>query len=203
MSLSAEHCCDKTGDRGGGGGGFGGALIHQRTLIRGLIIWVTLLTLGMAASISLHFIPKESAAASKQQGSETTISNVYPGKKIDLMTFTPNWENTDVELLQWNTVAEKFIEGEEELMVKEDGLYFLYLQVTLDPKKKENHTVTVQTKNQSVILKGYINGSNLSTGFMATGIYLDGKDTFYVTCKPKAKIQNSHTETYMGVIKLG
>lgn len=70
MSLSAEHCCDKTGDRGGGAGGggsFSGALVHQRTLIRGLIIWVTLLTLGLAASISLNFIPKESPAPSKQQ----------------------------------------------------------------------------------------------------------------------------------------
>ncbi|NP_001122290.1 tumor necrosis factor ligand superfamily member 18 [Danio rerio] len=202
MSLSAEHCRDTSGDRGGGGG-FNGALIHQRTLIRGLIIWVTLLTLGLAASISLHFIPKESPAPSKQQGSETTSNNVYPGKKIDLMTFTPNWENTDVELLQWNTVEERFIKGEGQLTVTQGGAYFLYLQVTLDSRKKENHTITVQTQKQNVILKGYINGSNLSSGFLATGIYLDDDDTFNVTCKPKAKIQNSHIETYMGVIKLG
>lgn len=108
-----------------------------------------------------------------------------------------------MELLRWNTVDERFIKAQEQLTVNQGGPYFLYLQVTLDPKKKENHTITVQTKKQNVILKGYINGSNLSTGFMATGIYLDDGDTFNVTCKPRAKIESSHTETYMGVIKLG
>lgn len=63
MSLSAEYYSDKTGDRGGGGGV---ALAHQRRLIRGLLVWATLLTLGLATSITLHFIHRESPAPKPQ-----------------------------------------------------------------------------------------------------------------------------------------
>jgi len=56
MSQSAEYSSDKTGDRGGGGR----ALVHQKRLIRGLLVWATLLTLGLVASLTLHFIQRES-----------------------------------------------------------------------------------------------------------------------------------------------
>lgn len=108
-----------------------------------------------------------------------------------------------VEKLKWKTLKEVFInvKGKEQLLVKKYGQYFLYLQVTLASHEKANHTITVESKNR-VILKGLINGSKLSTVFMASGISLNNGDTLTVTCQPKAKIQALHTESYLGVIKL-
>uniref|UniRef100_A0A671T6G8 TNF superfamily member 18 n=1 Tax=Sinocyclocheilus anshuiensis TaxID=1608454 RepID=A0A671T6G8_9TELE len=205
MSLSAEYCSDKTGDWGGGGGG--GALAHQRRLIRGLLVWATLLTLGLGTLITLHFIHRESPAPSEPQVWLRSVIYTLKNKETPLMVFSPYWKDTDkVKLLQWITVRPVFIEvevkGKEKLMVKEDGQYFLYLQVTLHPQEKANHTITLQSEQREVILKGIINGSKGSTIFMANGIPLDSSDTLIVTCHPEAKIQAFHTETFLGVIKL-
>lgn len=107
-----------------------------------------------------------------------------------------------VDLLHWKPVNTTFIEGENQLKVKCDGLYFLYLQVTLDPHMKGNYTITIQSKKRGPLSKGLINGSILSTGFMGKGVKLGKGDVLNVTCNPKAKIHIRDTETYMGVIKL-
>ncbi|XDV13718.1 hypothetical protein PO909_002075 [Leuciscus waleckii] len=107
-----------------------------------------------------------------------------------------------VGLLHWNPVNTSFIEGEKQLKVKEDALYFLYLQVTLEPQMTENYTITIQSKNRGVFLKGLINGSVHSTGYMGKGIKLSKGDYFNVTCNPNAKIRTPNSETYLGVIKL-
>ncbi|XP_059391016.1 uncharacterized protein LOC132124138 [Carassius carassius] len=199
MSLSAEYSSDKTGDRGGGGGV---ALAHQRRLIRGLLVWATLLTLGLGTSITLHFIQRESPAPSKRQIQEN-VTQPPQSKEIPIMEFSPNWKDSEmVEKLQWKTVREDFFKVKEQLLVNKDGQYFLYLQVTLASQEKANHTITVVSKQRQVILKGLINGSKLSTLFMAKGISLAKGDTLTVTCQPKAKIQTNHTETYLGVIKI-
>ncbi|KAK2916739.1 hypothetical protein QQF64_025328 [Cirrhinus molitorella] len=190
MSLSADYCTEKKGDRGGGGGG--AALAHQRKLIWGLLVWVTLLTLGLGASITLHFI--QSKLKQESPGNET--------QQKSLMVFTP-WDlNDKVGLLKWRTMYEVFISGKDKLMVKEDGQYFLYLQVTLHPNHKGNHTITLQSEKGNEILKGVIDGSKLSSAFMANGIPLEIGDILTVTCDPEARIQDSATETYLGVIKL-
>ncbi len=108
-----------------------------------------------------------------------------------------------VEKLQWKTLRKEFIniKGNEQLMVNKFGHYFLYLQVTLASHEKANHTITMKS-NKKMILQGLINGSKSSTVFMAKGISLSKEDILTVTCEPKAKIQTSHTETFLGVIKL-
>ncbi|XP_077069918.1 tumor necrosis factor ligand superfamily member 18 isoform X2 [Siphateles boraxobius] len=190
MSLSAEYCSEKTGGDGGG-------LAHQRKLIRGLLVWATLLTLGLASSITLHFIYRESPAPDKPQTQED------PRKISDIISFSPNWLEKDVvELLQWKTQNSDYKEEDRQLKVKYDGLYFLYLQVTLVSRMKEDNTITLQSKQNHVILKSHINGSNLSTGFMGKAIKLARGDVFNVTCVPKAKIQTLHTATYLGMIKI-
>ncbi|XP_039543463.1 tumor necrosis factor ligand superfamily member 18 isoform X2 [Pimephales promelas] len=192
MSQSAEYSSDKTGDRGGGGR----ALVHQKRLIRGLLVWATLLTLGLVASLTLHFIQRESDTPKDQ------VNHNQPNKDTD-MSFSPHWPRKDkVELLHWKVAKPGFIEGQDQLKVKDDGLYFLYLQVTLDSDMKDNYTITMQTERNKVISKGLINGSKISTVFMAKGIKLSRGDTFNVTCEPKAKIKTNHAETYLGVIKL-
>ncbi|TRY57511.1 hypothetical protein DNTS_023469, partial [Danionella cerebrum] len=181
------------------------AVAHQRRLILGLMLWATLLTLGLAASMSLHFFYKEAPAPNVPKGSIPTSSAPRPIPNLnnaDLMVFKPKWGEEEVELLEWETVYEKFIKGRTQLTVTESGMYFLYLHVTLRAQKPENRTIYVKTKSRNVILKAHISASNLSTGFMGVGIALNGGDTFNVTCSPKATIKNHHTETYLGVIKL-
>ncbi|XP_067228254.1 tumor necrosis factor ligand superfamily member 18 isoform X2 [Chanodichthys erythropterus] len=203
MSLSAKYCSDNTGDRGGGGG----ALAHQRKMIRGLLVWATLLTLGLAVSITLHFIERKPPVPEKLQNQR--IPTQQPkDMDMNLITFTPNYfftgEGRDmVEKLQWNTVSPSgFIEGDEELRVKDDGRYFLYLQVTLNPQMAENYTITVNSSTRKTILEGLINKPKLSTGFMGVGISMNRGETLTVICKPKAKISDTPIETYLGVIKL-
>ncbi|XP_043084931.1 tumor necrosis factor ligand superfamily member 18 isoform X2 [Puntigrus tetrazona] len=198
MSLSAEYCNDKTGDRGGGGGA---ALVHQRRLIRVLLVWATLLTLGLGTSITLHIIRRDAPTPSALQNQEN--DNHPPSYNHPLMEFLPDWKDTDmVDLLQWKTLRPLFISGSNQLLVNEFGHYFLYLKVTLASHEKANHTIIVKSKKRDVILKGLINGSKLSSVLMAKGFSLDSGDTLTVTCQPKAKIQSAHTETYLGVIKL-
>ncbi|XP_048023597.1 tumor necrosis factor ligand superfamily member 18 isoform X2 [Megalobrama amblycephala] len=203
MSLSAEYCSDNTGDRGGGGG----ALAHQRKMIRGLLVWATLLTLGLAASITLHFIERKPPAPEKLQ--DQRIPTQQPKvMDMNLITFSPNYLFTGdgrdmVEKLQWKTVSPSgFIEGDKELRVKDEGRYFLYLQVTLNPQMTKNYTITVDSNNRKTILKGLINKPKLSTGFMGVGISMNRGETLTVICEPAAKISDSPTETYLGVIKL-
>lgn len=107
-----------------------------------------------------------------------------------------------VEQLKWKRDNSGI--PEEQVKVEHDGLYFLYLQVTLASQMKGNYTITVQSINQTseVILKGLINGSKLSTVFMGKGVILGKGEVLNVTCIPEAKIKIHHTETYLGVIKL-
>lgn len=111
--------------------------------------------------------------------------------------------NKKVGTLQWKTVSDTgFIEGDTELRVKDDGRYFLYLQVTLNPEITENYTISVNLSSQGIILKGLINKSNLSTGFMGVGTPMSRGDTLTVFCHPETKISDFYVDTYLGVIKL-
>ncbi|XP_050955017.1 tumor necrosis factor ligand superfamily member 18 isoform X2 [Labeo rohita] len=195
MSLSAEYYTDKTGDRGGGGGA--AALAHQRRLIQGLLVWATLLTLGLGVSITLHFIHRDSPASSKVT---VPADNQAESKDSSLMRFAPAWDRREnVTFLTWTTNNIGFIKGKQNLTVTKHGEYFLYLQLTLDHQQKAKHTITVRSQKQE-ILKGFINGSK--SVFMANGIFLDNDDILTVTCEPGAKIMDSHAESYLGVIKL-
>ncbi|XP_051572464.1 uncharacterized protein LOC127451653 [Myxocyprinus asiaticus] len=205
MSLSAEYCREKTGGRDGG------ALAQQNRLIWGLLVWSTLLTLVLAASITVQIIHGASAQVQSQEPRNfrhtqnvTMPINLQPPPN-SLVTFQPDWEHIEqVEQLRWKTNLPGFIEGKNQLKIEEDGLYFIYMQVTLDPREPEqNYNVTVQLNNpDELILIAYINRSTLSTGLMGKGTVLTKGNTLRVTCTPKAKIKISAFETYLGVIKL-
>lgn len=106
-----------------------------------------------------------------------------------------------VDRLKWKTNFLDFITGGEQLTIKEDGLYFLYLQVTLIPK--QNHTVTVEVNNKDPILSSQITQTKPSTGLMGKGFTFTKGDKLSVTCTPGGHIINSPTQTYLGVIKIG
>ncbi|XP_051570888.1 uncharacterized protein LOC127450656 [Myxocyprinus asiaticus] len=205
MSLSAEYCNEKTGGRDGD------ALAQQRRLIWGLLVWSTLLTLGVAASITVQMIHGASAQVQSQEPrtfsnpQNITMAMSIKAPPNSLVTFEPDCEHTKkMKQLRWETNLPGFIEGTDLLRIKEDGLYFIYLQVTLDSWEPEhNYIVTVKLDgSDSFILKGHINGLTLSTGLMGKGTSLNKGSTLSVHCTPEAKIKNSASETYLGVIKL-
>lgn len=102
MSLSAEYYSDKTGDRGGGGGV---ALAHQRRMIRGLLVWATLLTLGLATSITLHFIYRESPAPSKLQVWLRSVIYTLKNKGYLLALMFHEETLTSMEHFHWFFIA--------------------------------------------------------------------------------------------------
>ncbi|XP_051988786.1 tumor necrosis factor ligand superfamily member 18 isoform X2 [Xyrauchen texanus] len=196
MSLSTEYCKEKTEGRDGV------ALAQQRRLIWGFLVWSTLLTIGVAASITVQIIH---GAPAQKTGNISVHQNVTIAKAPpnSLVTFEPNCDDREkVAKLSWETNLPSFIEGKDQLEIKEDGQYFIYLQVTLESgEPQQKYTVTVYDSNV-VILKGHINELTLSTGLIGKGTSLNKGSTLSVHCTPKAKIQNSATETYLGVIKL-
>ncbi|XP_056609570.1 tumor necrosis factor ligand superfamily member 18 [Triplophysa dalaica] len=210
MSLSPECCDEKTGNRDGG------ALARQKRLICGLFIWCTLLTLGLATIVVFHFFKGASLDSGKHNnrsisasttpspahGSITQSSDLTP-----LMIFDPDWDHSVMlDRLKWKSNSqEDFID--RWLTFQKDGLYFLYLQVTLESKQSCNVTVEVKGDPKMSIerlsLSSHISQSKLSTGLMGKGFPATKGDSLTVTCKPLAKIKRSPTETYLGVIKIG
>ncbi|XP_055042522.2 tumor necrosis factor ligand superfamily member 18 isoform X1 [Misgurnus anguillicaudatus] len=205
MSLSADYCEEKVGNRDGG------ALAQQRKLIWGLMVWSTLLTLGLATSIIyLQFIPRAS-----QEKNFTSSHDNNKDTEDKQIIFQPKYLSTGddrdkVEQLQWDNgviKSQSFISGETQLTVHKDGQYFLYLQVTLDSGDKgQKYEVTVEARqdtNLRHLLSSHISNTNLSTGFMGKGITLNKGEIITVTCKPKAKIKTDEKHTYLGVIRIG
>ncbi|XP_065119451.1 tumor necrosis factor ligand superfamily member 18 isoform X2 [Paramisgurnus dabryanus] len=217
MSLSDEYCEEKAGNRDGG------ALAQQRKLILGLMVWCTLLTLGLATSIIyFQFIPRASQDPAKNEDNNPhkSLQNFTSpvGNKKDtedkLIAFQPKWDNRYwVETLRWGNgiiKSQSFISGDLQLTVQKDGQYFLYLQVTLDSGDTgQKYEVTVighkvsGHKDSIQLLSSHISNTNLSTGFMGKGIPLNKGAFITVTCKPKAYIKNDEKHTYLGVIKIG
>lgn len=105
-----------------------------------------------------------------------------------------------VEQLTWKTnFRNPFLTGNDQLTVTEDGLYFLYLQVTFESKQSYNVTVKVRDE----VILSQINQNKPSTGLMGKGITLSKGHYLTVTCKPAAKIKPKPEETYLGIIKIG
>ncbi|KAA0705236.1 hypothetical protein E1301_Tti019556 [Triplophysa tibetana] len=215
MSLSPECCDEKTGNRDGG------ALARQKRLICGLIIWCTLLTLGLATIAVFHFFNGASLDSGKHNNrsiyASTTPSPVtahgsttHSSDPTTLMMFDLGWGDNSYmeEQLKWKSNSdEDFIDLKKLLTFQKDGLYFLYLQVTLESKQSCNVTVEVKGDPKMSIerlsLSSQISQTKPSTGLMGKGFPATKGDTLTVTCKPAAKIKRSPSETYLGVIKIG
>ncbi|XP_049331718.1 tumor necrosis factor ligand superfamily member 18 [Astyanax mexicanus] len=174
-----------------------------RRLICLLMVWAFFLTLGIVVSILLHFI----------------LTRDPPDKEIEIVTSKPpptvpstlpysfnfEFENgSQFRELRWKD--EKH-ESNKRVELTEDGIYFFYLQVTLQSRDPSvNYTVLVEvfdTKEnvyKEILLTGHINGSQLSTGFMGKAFHSPSKRSLKVVYKPKATLDGDNT--YVGIIKL-
>lgn len=95
--------------------------------------------------------------------------------------------------LQWQSSSGSLTN----VKVENDGLYFIYLRVTLLNKNQgKNYTVSVSSLN----IEGQIHASQSSTGFMGRGLMLSAQKEISVTCKPGVMINPKGT--YLGIIKL-
>ncbi|KAK6312090.1 hypothetical protein J4Q44_G00177540 [Coregonus suidteri] len=89
------------------------------------------------------------------------------------------------------------------LTISQDGCYFLYLQVTLEtlrPQKVSGQYIVRVNKTNGVLLEGRITNTSLSTGFLGKVVDLAASDILTVTVSPDARINTTHTATYLGII---
>lgn len=93
---------------------------------------------------------------------------------------------------------------ENEIMeVREDGSYFLYVQVSLDSITAPEHKVKVMlhTEKDSVILEGQVCNLTRTTGFLGKAVLLSAGNKLEVTISPKSTVNSTYTVTYMGIYK--
>ncbi|XP_076866236.1 tumor necrosis factor ligand superfamily member 18 isoform X2 [Brachyhypopomus gauderio] len=135
-----------------------GAHVAQlRRLVWVLLTWASLLTMVLVVSISLHFIiPRASNVTTPQKPPTPT-----PGTPI-----LYDFGQCNQTVLTWRDVK-------DDVMVKQDGNYFLYLQVTLESTNKGVdyfiEVIKVISGKKISILEGHINRSQKSTGLIGSG----------------------------------
>ncbi|XP_034154414.1 tumor necrosis factor ligand superfamily member 18 [Pangasianodon hypophthalmus] len=178
-----------------------GARVDQlKRLIWMLMIWVSILSLGLGASITLHIILRQGSNTMVSPNSiETTAS---PRSQLTSYCLDKS-KNDEHELrLQWRKKNEA--QRDTAVKIEEDGNYFLFLRVTLEYRKQGvNYVVTVKKmpdgNTPSNITMGHINGTENSTGFMGIGVQLSKNTLINVTCSPQAQFDVHNT--YLGLIK--
>ncbi|XP_058233475.1 tumor necrosis factor ligand superfamily member 18 [Hemibagrus wyckioides] len=155
-----------------------------------LMIWVSILSLGLGVSITLHFI------------SDQRLSTPTDDTRSQLSTYILAKDKQNTTHLVWQRKNDE--KEDTVIRIEEDGNYFLFLKVTLQSRKQgENYTVTVQKQPEgnsaSDIIVGHINGTEYSTGFMGIGVYLTENTRLNITCSPLQKLDVHNT--YLGLIK--
>ncbi|XP_066530232.1 tumor necrosis factor ligand superfamily member 18 [Hoplias malabaricus] len=182
--------------------GEGVHVVQLRKLVLVLLMWSSIMTLGLVVSISLHFrhpgsplpsnlpqtlSPKPVSEDALQTYDYTASTNMSSDGRIEL-----RWQNNSRQNIS--------------VKVQKDGDYFLYLQVTLEKMKPENlYIVTVDicgpdNQRDKKVLEGHITGSQPSTGFMGKGLSLSQGTVLKVTCNFSAIVD--YKNTYLGMIKL-
>uniref|UniRef100_A0A3B1JWT6 TNF superfamily member 18 n=1 Tax=Astyanax mexicanus TaxID=7994 RepID=A0A3B1JWT6_ASTMX len=137
-----------------------------RRLICLLMVWAFFLTMGIVVSILLHFI----------------LTRDPPDKEVQYCF---------ILFVMWKDDKH---ESNKRVELTEDGIYFFYLQVTLQSRDPSENVY------KEILLTGHINGSQLSTGFMGKAFHSPSKRSLKVVYKPKATLDGDNT--YVGIIKL-
>ncbi|KAF7690916.1 tumor necrosis factor ligand superfamily member 18 [Silurus meridionalis] len=175
----------------------GARLDHLKRLVWVLMIWVSILSLGLGASITLHIF--------RFQGPETknpTTASVPSGSNFTYYNLAHTNVEKDELKLQWRKRnSEKKDTG---IVIEEDGNYFLFFRATLASRRHGvNYTITVEKRpngNKSTnITDGHINGTENSTGFIGIGVLLTENTVINVICTPEALFDVRNT--YFGLIR--
>ncbi|GAA6083826.1 tumor necrosis factor ligand superfamily member 18 [Tachysurus ichikawai] len=156
-----------------------------------LMIWVSILSLGLGASIILHVIL-----------SQRSVTEVRIRSSPLLTTFDIIKNTKDKGQMLWQKKNEA--QQDTTIKIEDDGNYFLFLKVTLQNRNPGvNYTITVKKTpaglNPTEILVGHINETENSTGFMGIGVLLTENTLINVTCSPLPPLDVLNT--YIGFIK--
>ncbi|XP_047006554.1 tumor necrosis factor ligand superfamily member 18 [Ictalurus punctatus] len=180
-----------------------GARVDQlKRLIWLLMIWVSILSLGLGASIALHIILRQGSSTTVTIPSKPVESTASTRSQLTSYVFDRNINQQHELKLQWRKRDED--QGDTAVKIEEDGNYFLFLRVTLQSQNKGvNYTVTViktpEGNNPTNITVGHINATENSTGFIGIGARLSKDTLINVICNPKANFDVDNT--YLGLIK--
>ncbi|XP_018583486.1 tumor necrosis factor ligand superfamily member 18 [Scleropages formosus] len=190
------------------------ALSRERRLVRGLLLWGTLLSLVQAATLTLLFTWPMKTAPSVDTPLKATevgpkekapVTAQHPTGQVPFEEFTvypESGSSTKVGIIKWRSE-----DGEKSLEISQDGRYFLYIQVTVQkPDQDSFYTVKVSKHNDQtqskVLLEDCFRGKNSnespSTGFLGRQVQLSVGDKLSVTCSPSALINTTDTATYLG-----
>lgn len=178
-----------------------------------LILWMTVLTVGLVADLSLHFIlrplppseaPGPTTAAPGQSEGMRGFPKSIQQSFFDLVPQVPNAPGPGPIL--WRNYEERL--KDESLHIKADGFYFLYGQVTLT-SVSSSHTVKVIKKHQNeedIVLELSFDERSNSTGFFGKILRLEATSSIIINCTNRALIKsgsNRNLLTFAGIYKLG
>ncbi|XP_047663594.1 tumor necrosis factor ligand superfamily member 18 [Tachysurus fulvidraco] len=163
-----------------------------------LMIWVSILSLGLGASIVLHFILNQRSVTEIQ--SKQTDGKSSTQSQLSTYNLVKNTKDKGRMLWQKKNEAQQ----DTTIKIEENGNYFLFLKVTLQNRNPGvNYTITVKKmpadSSPTEILVGHINETENSTGFMGIGVLLIENTLINVTCSPQAQLDVINT--YIGFIK--
>ncbi|KAK2836198.1 hypothetical protein Q7C36_014067 [Tachysurus vachellii] len=162
------------------------------------MIWVSILSLGLGASIVLHVILSQRSITEIQ--SKHTDGKSSTHSQLTTYNLVKNTKDEGQMLWQKKNEAQQ----NTTIKIEDDGNYFLFLKVTLQNRKPGvNYTITVKKmpegSKSTEILVGHINETENSTGFMGIGVLLSENTLINVTCNPLPQLDVLNT--YIGFIK--
>ncbi|XP_041719260.1 uncharacterized protein LOC121550900 [Coregonus clupeaformis] len=191
-----------------------GAQGSQRRLVSGLLLWVCLLTVSHVVSISLliitrpHVPPLSEIVSAPKPTADSSPSILLESPRVpwQMLTFDVDGVSGAKSVIKWKTQSKAknvaSLNGGS-LTISQDGCYFLYLQVTLEtlkPQEVSGQYIVRVNKTNGVLLEGRITNTSLSTGFLGKVVDLAASDILTVTVSPHARINTTHTATYLGII---
>ncbi|XP_076123298.1 tumor necrosis factor ligand superfamily member 18 [Alosa pseudoharengus] len=176
-----------------------------------LILWMTVLTIGLAANLSLHFIAIPGAPG-KTLGREGTQNPPIPNKAdVTFFDLVPSKSANEYGPISWNNKEDIDMEQSETLIsIKEDGFYFLYGQVTLMSGSTGSNTVKIikksSNKGEEIVLESSIGEKSNSTGFFGKILRLEAQTSISINCSNHHLLKTDTKKnlfTFVGIYKMG
>ncbi|XP_076000332.1 tumor necrosis factor ligand superfamily member 18 [Genypterus blacodes] len=185
---------------------------HEHRVIQVLLpLWVTLLTFSQVGLFIIFFTAQHHSQPENLRSGATyptdqtsTNAPLLPPEKSKMLSFvakegnwsTIEWETSDLHSLPIS--AEK-----DYLAIKQDGYYFLCLQVTLKSHRDNESKVRIISPDKNThkhYLEAQINENAMSTGILGKAEKLSAGTKLKVTIDPPANIDTADFATYLDVI---
>ncbi|XP_035255000.1 tumor necrosis factor ligand superfamily member 18 [Anguilla anguilla] len=192
----------------------------QRCLVYVLFVWVTVLSLGLAVTLTLVLTacppqrgttPNSTGAVGSSVGvSSSHLNNLprhVPSQEIDVEIGDSKVKKVVLPWAMGDATEEVLSVNQTRLVVKRGGRYFLYVQVTLQSTDTPNVAPTVRVKQEDTtllesVLSYRTTSGALTTGFLGRQVNLITNKTITVTCSSASHINTTSSATYLGIYLL-